>query len=70
MVLTCGYYSHKMYTHSRGNEEQMKTPKIRKVAYFPASVAEQLEKASEEHTSESAFIVDAVKEKLKREKRK
>ena len=48
----------------------MKTPKIRKVAYFPSQIAKELEKAAEEHTSESAFIVDAVKEKLKRDSKK
>lgn len=44
--------------------------KVRKVAYFPPSVSKELEKEAEKYTSESAFIVEAVKEKIKRNNKK
>ncbi len=43
---------------------------VRTVAYLPKKVSEEMKKYAENYSSESAYIVEAVREKNAREKKK
>lgn len=43
---------------------------VRTVAYLPEKVSKEMKKHAENYSSESAYIVEAVREKNAREKKK